>query len=216
MGRKLAGEYRDCAYCGADVYVQRFRIEKCKSGLFFCDPSHQNAWQGRNKIDYICKTCGNGFRMSASFVKYRNSTYCCIACRDADPDRHTQLIEMNVSQQRANEPNNLERAGYAILDRLGVEYEPQYLIGGKFCVDAFVPSAGLVIQFDGDYWHGNPATYPQPDERQRKRIRLDSSQDSYMATCGYRVIRIWESDMKSDLSGVTSLLRRATGSKNPG
>jgi len=28
-----------------------------------------------------------------------------------------------------------------------------------YTVDAYVPSNHMVIEFDGDYWHGNPAKY---------------------------------------------------------
>lgn len=108
---------------------------------------------------------------------------------------------MNLDQQQGKmtEP---ERIGYAILDEIGIEYLPQHLIANKFCVDAFIPSIGLVIQFDGDYWHFNPAKFQEPDERQRKRMRLDRSQDKYMKACDYVVLRIWESDLRSNPESV--------------
>ncbi len=105
------------------------------------------------------------------------------------------LIRMNAAQ-REGTANSLERFGYALLDTLGIDYLPQHLIGNKFCVDAFVPACGLVVQFDGDYWHGNPERFPALSERQKKRVRLDKSQDAYMATCGYRVVRLWEGELK--------------------
>jgi very-short-patch-repair endonuclease len=66
-----------------------------------------------------------------------------------------------------------------------------------FCVDAFVPGKGVVIQFDGDYWHANPVLFPNPDARQRRRIPLDKSQDAYMRACGYKVLRLWEGDIRN-------------------
>ncbi len=116
---------------------------------------------------------------------------------------------MNVMQQRGGRRTKCEVAGYAILDASGVEYLAQHLIAGKFCVDAFIPSAALVVQFDGDYWHGHPAKFPQPDARQRKRILLDASQDAYMAACGYRVMRFWESELLRDSELVRHRLRSA-------
>ncbi len=96
-----------------------------------------------------------------------------------------------------------------MLDSIGVSYDPQCMIGGKFCVDAFVPEAKLVIQFDGDYWHGNPERFPVPDARQRKRMKLDVSQDAYMAACGYRVLRLWESHIKQHPSAVADRILAA-------
>lgn len=123
------------------------------------------------------------------------------------------LIGLNALQQR-QAPNKVERAGYALLDRLGVPYERQYLIADKFCVDAYIPSARLVVQFDGDYWHGNPALYPTLDARQRKRMQLDRSQDAYMASCTYRVVRFWASTLAAEPEGVVATLRAfLTGAK---
>lgn len=117
------------------------------------------------------------------------------------------LIAMNARQQELY-PNAVEVAGYALLDRLGVPYVKQYVVGGKFCVDAYLPDAGLVVQFDGDYWHGHPATFPNPDHRQRRRMALDRSQDAYMAAMGLRVARFWASQIEREPDAVMSALRR--------
>jgi very-short-patch-repair endonuclease len=192
-----------CAVCGVPVYIPKSRL-----GLprYFCSTEHANEWQGRNKTEHVCKTCGQTFRWPPSRTKTYNITYCSLACRDADPDRREQLIAINAAQQRLR-PNHVERAGYLILDTLGIYYERQHLVGGKFCVDAFVPSADLVVQFDGDYWHGNPAAFPEPDARQRRRMALDRSQDAYMAACGYAVARFWASDITKRPEDVTAQLR---------
>lgn len=192
------GEIKRCEVCSVEVYIPACRLN---AKNYFCSNKHANEWQGRNKIEYICKTCNKPFRKSASFEKFGQILYCTPQCAYEDPDRHTRLIKMNADQQQGKmtEP---ERIGYAILDEIGVEYLPQHLIANKFCVDAFVPSIGLVIQFDGDYWHFNPAKFQEPDERQRKRMRLDQSQDKYMKACGYAVLRIWESDLRSNPESV--------------
>lgn len=123
---------------------------------------------------------------------------------------------MNAIQQRGRRTKP-EVVGYGILDALALSYEPQYVIGGKFCVDAFIPNAGVVVQFDGDYWHGHSQRFPNPDSRQRKRMRLDKSQDQYMKACGYSVVRIWESDLMKNPEAVTARLRQllALGEHTP-
>lgn len=200
--RKTGAEFA-CAICGVSVYIPAARFGQ---DHYFCSRDHANEWQGRNKTTHTCKMCEKTFRWSPSREKAYNITYCSIPCRDADPERRTMLIGMNATQQRLH-PNHVERAGYAILDGLGLAYERQHLIGGKFCVDAFVPTLGLVIQFDGDYWHGNPTAFPDPDRRQRKRMQLDQSQDAYMAACGYRVVRIWASDIQRRSASVIARLQ---------
>lgn len=203
-GRKT-GEMRPCGICGEPVYITKSRLGKDQ---YFCSVEHANKWQGRNKTQHTCKTCGNEFRWSPSRSKVDHQIlYCSLLCRDADPQRRERLLQMTAMQQlgRQTEP---ERIGYTLLDSLPIDYTPQHVIGGKFCVDAFIPDPGVVVQFDGDYWHGHPERFPYPDARQQRRMKLDSSQDAYMKACGYSVIRIWETDLKHNLESVSARLRQ--------
>lgn len=202
--QRKTGETFPCAVCGEPVYIPQCRLGQER---YFCSKAHADDWQGRNKTEHVCKVCGKTFRWSPSRAKAYNITYCSLACRDADPERHAMLIAMNAKQQRMR-PNHIEQTGYAILDSLGIAYTPQHVIGGKFCVDAFLPDSNVVVQFDGDYWHGNPAKFPAPDARQRRRMTLDASQDAYMVKCGYTVIRVWASDLERRCDHVTAELRR--------
>lgn len=99
-----------------------------------------------------------------------------------------------------------ERAGYRILDDLGVRYEPQAVFAGKFCVDALVPDHQLVVQIDGDYWHDRKGNSTEP--RILRRVALDHSQDAYMRACGWSVLRLWESDLKRDPAACADSIRR--------
>lgn len=159
-------------------------------------------------MKYKCKTCGAVFTWSPSRAKQTNPQYCKPACRDADPARRTQLLAMNEQQQQRN-PTRIEVIGYALLDSLDVEYLRQHTIGGKFTVDAFVPDASMVVQFDGDYWHGHPSKRKPGDARQEKRMRLDKSQDAYCRRCGYGVLRVWERDIHSRPDWVLSRMESA-------
>ena len=192
-----------CAVCAVGVYIPAHRL---RTSPHFCGTAHANEWQSRNKTAHACKMCGDVFHWSPSRHKSNNITYCSLACRDADPARREQLIAMNAVLQKKN-PTRLELAGYAMLDRIGAPYVRQYTINGKFTVDALLPDSRVVVQFDGDYWHGNPDIYDKPDARQRKRMNFDRSQDAYMRKCGYRIIRIWESVLSKSAAAVELLIR---------
>lgn len=202
---KRTGREVSCDYCGVLVYKENVHLSHANH---FCCMKHANAYQCRNKTEHVCKMCGKGFRKSASHSSQNNIQYCSIKCRNADPVQRERLIQMNKAQQEGK-PTSIEVIGYALLNRLKVDYLPQHLIGGKFCVDAFVPSANLVIQFDGDYWHFNPAKFSEPDARQKKRMQLDKSQDKYMNACGYTVIRLWETDLQKNIETVKAKVQAA-------
>lgn len=186
-----------CLVCNQSVYMNAHRI---KAGAKFCSREHANIHQGRKKLSYTCKVCGKSFLKSPSFEKFGKVTYCSQKCYHADPETTARLIANNHKLQEGKR-TKLETAGYGLLDSLEVSYIPQRLIANKFCVDALVNDS-LIIQFDGDYWHGNPSLYTNPDARQLRRMRLDKSQDAYLRKCGFTIIRIWESEIRESVSRV--------------
>ena len=187
-----------CPVCDVPVEVAPSRQSKSKSGLIFCCTEHFDLWQGRNKLKGTCEVCKKDFVRSPSFIKRGLNKFCSNECRYKSSDFSLQAAQMNKGQQESK-INNLERLGYKTLSDLGIEFIPQHVIGDKFCVDAFIPALGIVVQFDGDYWHGNPERFPVRSPRQARRVKLDQSQDRYFLACGFSVIRIWESEFKSDI-----------------
>jgi very-short-patch-repair endonuclease len=186
-----------CDQCNNMFYVNKFRID-----ARLCSKQCHINWQKenafKNKTKFICKICKVEFGVYTSIIKHHNNVvkYCSIPCRDADPEVKERLVNMNLQQQNSKTPNQFEIRGYRLLKKLGLKFEKQYLVNNKFCVDAFISKYNLVIQFDGDYWHGNPNKYKILDHRQQKRVNYDKSQDKYMKKCGYKILRFWESDFK--------------------
>lgn len=92
---------------------------------------------------------------------------------------------------------------------LGVEYDTQYYLKDlhHFC-DVYIPSKNIIIEFQGDYWHGNPLKYSDGElsEYQRKKMNKDKELREYCSENGINLIEIWESDYDKDSSGVKTLL----------
>ena len=190
-----------CGICETPVEVRVSARKRNKSGKFFCCPEHANQWQGRNKIGGKCETCGKDFLRSPSFIKRGLNKFCSNSCRYKSAEFAEHMSQM-VSNQQMQAANKFEKDGYALLDSLNIEYLPQHVICNKFCVDAFIPTLGIVIQFDGDYWHGNRERFKVLSKRQEKRVKLDESQDKYFHKLGFVVVRIWESDFREDVAAV--------------
>lgn len=109
----------------------------------------------------------------------------------SNPTNVARLLA-NTARLQRTKPSGLERRLWAILDSLGIAYESQVLLKPSFVVDVRV--GRLMIEADGDYWHGHPRFEPLT-ERQQKQQARDRSRDAYLRACGYVVVRIWESDM---------------------
>jgi DNA mismatch endonuclease (patch repair protein) len=201
---RKTGKTGECGYCLKEIYIR----PSSEKEVNYCSVSCFNKSQSR-KTEHNCKVCGKLFLWSPSRTESGNynPTYCSIECRTSCPDwKRKSVIAGNLAQQGKNAPTSLEIAGCLLLDALGIQYQTQVLICEKFVVDVFVPSKNLVIQWDGDYWHGFGGA---KDERQKKRQRLDKSQDAYMRKAGYTVIRFWEHEVKNDKEVVRENIRKA-------
>lgn len=202
------GEYRKCDNCGKEIYVRLCMLKKHKN--HFCDSKCRNEYQGRNKIKFICKVCGKEFRWSPSRIKNgnHNPKYCSIKCRNADPEWDAH-IKANLAQQHSKKMTSIEKIGHEILSDLEVDFKEQVLIEDKFIVDAYIPSCNIVIQWDGDYWHGYNKKINNVEPRIAKRMNLDKSQDAYMKKCGYEILRFWGHDLRDNKELVYENIRRA-------
>ena len=120
------------------------------------------------------------------------------AWRAGNPDAaaavHAKLIAGRARLDRMK-PSTLEARLRAYLDAEGATYEASAIIKPAFIVDIRI--GRLIIQADGDYWHGHPRFAPLTPRQQRQQAR-DAAQDAYLTACGYTVVRIWESDMSAE------------------
>ena len=92
------------------------------------------------------------------------------------------------------------------LDKLGVEYEKQFKaedIGRYY--DFYLPKWKLLIEVDGDYYHSKGLTYEQMSPMQKRNNRVDKLKNEWAILHGYKIIRVWESDINENS---TKLLER--------
>lgn len=90
------------------------------------------------------------------------------------PEKHI----LHILRQRGHE-TSLERAMRLALTEAGISFEAQYRIG-RYFADFAIIEYRIVIEVDGDYWHG---------EEQAER---DARRDAFMISQGWRVLRFNE------------------------
>jgi len=85
------------------------------------------------------------------------------------------------------------------LDNKKIFYEKHKYIDIKhsYQCDVFIPSKNLIIECDGDYWHGNPLIKHkwQNNKHILKNIKIDKLRTKELKLKGYKVLRIWEKDI---------------------
>lgn len=72
----------------------------------------------------------------------------------------------------------------------------------------------VVVFVDGDFWHGNPKTRRTPKTNQEyweKKIRSNRRRDRLVTKTlkdsGWRVLRVWESELRTGTKAVMAKLR---------
>lgn len=194
---RQTGKVKHCKNCNKEAYIPLYRIRAAN----FCSNKCANEYQSRNKTKFVCKICGNKFAISKSLADSRvhGVKYCSIKCRTSDKEWILKAcIAGNVAQQNKKGLNKLELLGREILNNIGVEFEEQVLMFNKFLVDVLIPDKKTIIQWDGVYWHTKP-----------KRVLLDKSQDAYLKKCGFRVLRITDTQIKQNKDKVYEIIKRA-------
>lgn len=73
---------------------------------------------------------------------------------------------------------------------------------GKFYFDAHVTDTNVLIEVNGDYWHCNPRVYLNGpiNEMQKRMMRRDFSKKAFAKSKGYKLITVWENDVRKDPS----------------
>ena len=64
--------------------------------------------------------------------------------------------------------------------------------------DFFLFEYNLLIEIDGDYWHGNPIFFKKLNEAQIKNADNDNFKNILAKSKGYDIFRIWEYEIKNN------------------
>lgn len=80
------------------------------------------------------------------------------------------------------------------------EFIYQYQIN-YFTVDFAFPESKIAIEADGDYYHINPAFYPDGpiNAMQRRNFGRDKAKNNYLGQLGWTILRFWECEINSEV-----------------
>lgn len=103
-----------------------------------------------------------------------------------------------------------EDFAHNFLDKLGVEYQYQFEAKdiGRF-YDFYLPKSNLLIEIDGDYWHGNREIYEEKDLKgfQIRAQKVDEYKNKWALMHGIPIVRIWEHDIRKNPEKVLKELK---------
>ncbi|MCK4359126.1 MAG: DUF559 domain-containing protein [Candidatus Cloacimonetes bacterium] len=81
-----------------------------------------------------------------------------------------------------------------ILDSLGILFEHQFRV--RNCLfDFYILNTNILIEVDGDYWHGNPAKFSSLNKMQKEMKQRDIKHNKIAFDNGFILLRFWENDI---------------------
>jgi very-short-patch-repair endonuclease len=99
--------------------------------------------------------------------------------------------------------NKIERIVYDFLQQNSAkQFTPSVVLGHKQ-FDFGCKDSRILIEVDGDYWHGNPGFFNeegtdgkrQLNEIQKQKIQADIQKDNWALTHNFKLIRVWETEI---------------------
>jgi len=134
-----------------------------------------------------------GRRFSRSLKKWWNSL--------SDEEKNKIIIN-NIKRLSNNFVSKLEKRVNDILYDWRITYVSQFQLG-YYSFD-FLIGKKILIEVQGDFWHANPLIYKKEDimpfpgkSKTVKQIwAKDDNKKKYVEKRGYKIIYIWEKDMK--------------------
>jgi very-short-patch-repair endonuclease len=97
-----------------------------------------------------------------------------------------------------------------ILDELHITYTSQFFItenNQTFSYDFYLPEHQLIIEVDGDYWHGGPGVQEHWYGVETTKA-TDVQKDMVAQHRGYKILRLWESELKQDNKLIIDILQQ--------
>lgn len=112
------------------------------------------------------------------------------------PTQKKNYIEKQAKRMYWNPTGPEVRLG-EILDEMEINYFSQKIVKDKI-FDYYIPKLNLLIEVDGDYFHGFGKEYNELNEIQKRSNRNDKEKDILAKGLGYDILRFWEHDINDN------------------
>jgi len=131
----------------------------------------------------------------------------------AKPGMREAAAQRTIDQIKAGRTgkafNKLEQAVAEILTKLQIVFEPQFQLK-TFVFDFKIKDVPILIEAQGTFWHADPRFYSESKSPiQRRNCNNDRAKATLAEKCGYRIIYVWEHDVKTTPDLVSNYLRGA-------
>lgn len=125
----------------------------------------------------------------------------------------SEIIQKNIARSKMKHQDYgtsklEENFAKDFLDKLGVEYQYQYYASDiKRYYDFYLVKERVLIEVDGDFYHGYGKLYEEMSPMQKKNHRVDQIKNEWAAMHSIPLLRIWEHDIRKNPQKVMKILQ---------
>jgi very-short-patch-repair endonuclease len=94
-----------------------------------------------------------------------------------------------------------------LMKELKIDIIPQKIVMGKI-YDFYEPITNTLFEIDGNYYHGDRNIYNELSSMQRRNAKNDEHKNVIALGLGYKIERIWESDLKKNYNEVKNRVKK--------
>ena len=136
-----------------------------------------------------CDICGSVFKSKRSVLIHKSLAH---AEAEKAASRKEKMIKAKMSCT-FRRSSHAEMSFFAEIKRIKPDAIQNFMIDGSSHVyDMYIPSINTIIEFDGDFWHGNKKLF-KLSNRMKKQYRLDESHSTIARAAGFTLVRVWHS-----------------------
>lgn len=111
-------------------------------------------------------------------------------------------LELARIQLFKTQETNIEKIIKNILEKNNIKYVKNFYVFFNMkeykIYDFFLEKNNILIEADGDYWHGNSKIFKSLNEIQKMNIKNDKFKNDLAKQQKYNLIRFWENEIKEE------------------
>lgn len=154
---------------------------------------------------FRCPKCDRSFRHNAALSMHKRF------CFDDEKSiewktrlkrsvREGQIRKRASGEKTQSSNTDIEIRFRDLLVARGISFVQQYLVQGiNHQFDFYIEKFNLLVELDGDWWHGNKGKVKILLPWQRRQYHIDCNYTQYAVDGGFRIIRFWGSSISENV-----------------